>query len=93
MSEAVDHRPGERRFRIALPEGEAELFYEMESAGVMDIQSTFVPDEARGRGVAGQLVQAAMEFARENGYRVIPTCWYVGSWLARNPEFRRLVRG
>ena len=92
MSGAVEHRPGERRFRIELPEGEAELLYEMESAEVMDIQSTYVPDQARGRGIAGQLVEAAMGFAREKGYRVVPTCWYVGSWLGRHPEFRRLVR-
>ena len=87
----VEHRAAERRFVVELPEGEAELSYEL-SPGVIDLESTFVPGSARGKGVAGELVLAAMNHAREHGLKVIPTCWYVGSWLDRHPEFRRLLR-
>jgi predicted GNAT family acetyltransferase len=39
-----------------------------------------------GRGIAGRLVAAAVEFARGHGYRVRPACEYAEVWMARHPE-------
>lgn len=51
----------------------------------------YVLPAARGRGIGGALVQAALTYARAEGRRVIPTCWYVGTWVAEHPEFRDLL--
>ena len=52
---------------------------------------TYVPSELRGQGIAGQLVAQALAYAREHGYRVIPTCSYVRSYVERNPEYQDLT--
>lgn len=58
---------------------------------VVDLYSTFVPPEARGRGMAGRLVGAALDHLRAEGKRIVPTCSYLGTYLDRHPEARDLV--
>ena len=48
---------------------------------------TFVPPEARGRGVAQQLVEALVADAREQGFRIEPTCSYVEALFRRRPDW------
>lgn len=52
---------------------------------------TFVPPELRGRGIAEQLVRAALDDARQQGKRIVPQCSYVALFIRRNPEFKPLV--
>lgn len=87
----VAHAPGSHRFVAELPEGEARLVYQMKSREVMDVLSTQVPAAARGRGIGGALVEAALQYARAHNLRVIPTCWYVGTWVGQHPEYRDLL--
>lgn len=87
----VAHEPGAHRFVASLPEGEAVLIYAMRSKQVMDVLSTYVPAAARGRRVGGSLVEAALTHARTHSLRVIPTCWYVGTWVDQHPEYRDLL--
>jgi len=87
----VNHHPAERRFVVALPEGEAVLEYLLEPGGIMNILSTLVPAPARGRGTGGQLAQAALEHARAEGWRVIPSCGFVRTWMSNHPEFGPLL--
>lgn len=51
---------------------------------------TFVPPEARGKGVAEQLVKAMIAGAREEGFRIEPDCSYVASYFQRHDELRDL---
>jgi len=44
-----------------------------------------------GRGVAAAIVRFALDDARRRGLRVIATCPYVRSYLARHPEDQDLV--
>lgn len=85
------HRPEAGQFVVGLREEEAVLTYHLEPSGAMNILSTVVPGAARGDGVGGQLVRAALEWAQETGRPVIPTCWFVGSWVAQHPEFQALL--
>ncbi|HEY9175495.1 MAG TPA: GNAT family N-acetyltransferase [Verrucomicrobiae bacterium] len=54
---------------------------------------TFVPDGLRGRGIAAKLARAALEEARQRGWRVIPRCSYVAAFINRHPEFAGLLFG
>jgi predicted GNAT family acetyltransferase len=76
---------------VVLPEGEAVLTYDLEPGGTMNILSTVVPAAARGNGVGGVLVRAALEWARATGRPVIPSCWFVGTWVGEHPEYRDLL--
>jgi predicted GNAT family acetyltransferase len=87
----VRHDRGAGRFSIRLPEGEAELTYEEPRRGVLDLQHTFVPDDARGEGIGEALVEAAIAYARETGARIIPTCPFVRTWRRRHREHGELI--
>lgn len=51
---------------------------------------TIVPPEIGGRGVAARLVDALIEDAREQGFRVDPVCSYVEAAFRRHPEWADL---
>jgi predicted GNAT family acetyltransferase len=50
-----------------------------------------VPPAARGGGIASQLTAHALTFARDGGYRVVPSCPFVAAYIQRHPEFRDLL--
>lgn len=63
-------------------------FVEYSIAGdVMAINHTIVPEAIGGRGIAGKLVQSAVEFARAQGLQVEPRCEYAKAWMQRHPEY------
>lgn len=70
--------------------GEAELIYSLSSGDKMVIDSTFVPKDARGGGVALALVKRAVEDAKAFGRKVDPVCPYVGRVFDRHPEWGEL---
>ncbi len=83
------HRRG--RYWIETQAGEAELTYQVGGAGDhIVINSTFVPIDARGGGVALALVKRAIADARAAGRKVDPVCPYVDLLFARHPEWREL---
>lgn len=51
---------------------------------------TFVPDEARGKGIAMKLVEALIADAREQGFTIEPQCSYVAAAFRRHPEWAEL---
>lgn len=87
----IRHDTEAHRFLGETPSGTAVLAYAPAGGDVLELYSTYVPAAERGRGLGGQLVQAAVAFAREQGLRIIPTCWYVADWLGAHPEHRDLV--
>jgi predicted GNAT family acetyltransferase len=82
----IEHDLRSHRFTAELSSGTAVLSYAPAGNQVLDLFSTYVPPADRGRNVAAQLVKAALDYARTNGFRVIPTCWYVDLWMQRHPE-------
>ena len=87
----VEHRPSQNRFVLSMPEGEAKLAYRMVSPTVIDMVSTFVPSAARGKGTGAKLAEAALNYAREHGLQVIPTCWYVGEFIEKHADYAALL--
>ena len=87
----IEHDATRQRFFARLDEGEAYLSYQRPHPGVLDLQHTIVPDAAQGRGVGESLVRAALGHARASGEKVIPSCPFVESWLAKHPGDAGLV--
>lgn len=48
---------------------------------------TEVDDAFEGKGVASQLVSFALDDAIERGFRIVPVCPYVESWLKRHDDY------
>lgn len=75
------------RYWLETKAGEAELTYALGTGDLMIINSTFVPREARGGGVALALVKRAVEDAIATGRKVDPVCPYVDRLFDRHPEW------
>lgn len=86
------HEPGQHRWTVALEGQQALLEYTLDD-GVMTIHHTGVPEPLGGRGIAGDLVRAALDFARAQGYRVRPACEYAEAWMRRHPAYEDLRAG
>ena len=89
----VMHLPAEGRFEARLDGHRGELRYvrrEVEGRSVMVIPSVVVDRAIEGRGVAGALTRAALEWAGAEGLRIEPVCPYVDAWMRRHPEFNGL---
>jgi len=86
---AIEHMPG--RGFTAEVDGHRILLDYGASDGVMKIMHTTVPHALRGRGLAGQLVRAALDHARAAGLKVVPSCSYAAEWIERHPEYGDLV--
>jgi len=86
----VRHDEAARRFVIAAPGGDAVLLYEPLDQERVDFVSTFVPPALRGRNVGTRLVAAALDWARERGLKVVPSCWFVAEVMERVPGYADL---
>lgn len=86
----VVHERQSGRFTVETAGGTAKLDYEL-ADGVMTITHTFVPEAARGQGIAGRLAVAALQHARVAGLEVVPSCPYVRGFIARNPGYADLL--
>ena len=53
---------------------------------------TGVPRALEGRGIAAQLVQALLDWARSEGLKVVPACSYVRVYMQRHPATQDLLK-
>lgn len=79
------------RFVVRLGDEDAELVYARVGPKLIDLQHTYVPERARGHHVAEELAKAAFAYAQENGFRVIPSCPFVRTWLRSHPDEVKLL--
>ncbi|MDT7550050.1 MAG: uncharacterized protein QOE84_2444 [Actinomycetota bacterium] len=76
----ITHSPSSSRFEA----GSAYLAYQR-SGNSFDIQHTVVPPEMEGQGIGGKLVQAAVDYARDEGLDLVVTCPFAKKWLEKHP--------
>jgi predicted GNAT family acetyltransferase len=78
----VHHDAAARRFSTEVEGLRAVLDYRL-SDDVMTITHTGVPAKIGGRGIAGELVQAALDTARVERWKVVPACSYAAAYIAK----------
>jgi uncharacterized protein len=59
--------------------------------GVITLNHTETPPQARGRGLASRLTAGVLQIARVRGLKVVPRCPFVRAYLAKHAEFRDLL--
>lgn len=86
----IRHAPDLGRFHAEVEGHACRLDYTLDD-GRMVIRHTGVPDAVGGRGIAGALVRAALDWARNSGLRVVPECSYAAGFIQRHPGYADLV--
>lgn len=87
---AVRHNPAARRYEVTV-DGHLSVCEYEDAAGRRVFTHTEVPPELRGRGIAEQLVRAALADAGTAGIKVVPACSYVARFIERHREFQALL--
>ncbi|HKP31737.1 MAG TPA: GNAT family N-acetyltransferase [Chitinophagaceae bacterium] len=52
---------------------------------------TEVPSELEGKGVGKAIVEKALQYAKENNYKVVPLCAFVQAYLKRHKEWNDII--
>jgi len=90
MKPEVIHEEENERFIIYSEGKESYIDYRI-SKNEIDLYHTFTDPSLRGKGLAAHVVRAAFEYAKENNFKVIPTCSYARTFLTKNDEYKELV--
>ncbi|WP_313088810.1 GNAT family N-acetyltransferase [Pseudomonas sp.] len=80
---SIHHDRTNHQFETTVDGYRAYLSYVDLGKQTLDIYRTYVPDALRGRGVAAELAQHALDYAEREGYTVIPSCSYVERYIER----------
>jgi len=88
----IEHDKQYQQFSIMLGEDDAELAYATPADKIIDFTHTYVPESARGKGIANKLITEGLKYAEENNLQVIATCQAVRSYMERHPEYNHLLQ-
>lgn len=86
----IEHLPAQGRFQAIVEGARCEADYQLQGQ-VMVIMHTGVPPHLEGRGIAAALMQAALDHAQANGWKVSPLCSYARAYMQRHPETQALL--
>jgi uncharacterized protein len=86
----VIHNGQRQRFEMALEGKVATLDYQINGNRIA-LTHTEVPPEFQDRGIAAELVKAALDYAREFNLLVIPSCAYVADFVIKHQEYQEIV--
>jgi predicted GNAT family acetyltransferase len=78
--------------RLELDIGDSTAFIEYKLSGqTLFLIHTEVPPALEGKGVGGAIVQKALQYAKDNGFKIVPLCVFVQSYLKRHKEWDDIV--
>lgn len=63
------------------------MTYIMLDDDTMVIEHTIVDEQFNGQGIGRKLVDAGVQFAREEDYKIIPQCPYANAVFKKTPEY------
>jgi predicted GNAT family acetyltransferase len=55
--------------------------------GIMNIYHTEVNEKLQGKHMGDKLVEAGVKYARENHFKILPTCTFARSVFDRTPAY------
>lgn len=64
-----------------------EMTYAFVGDNIIDINSTFINEDYRGRDLGLKLIEKAVSFMRANNIKAIPSCPYVEKVFNETPEY------
>ena len=91
MDLKIEHDLEQKKFKAVVDGIESYISYKMQSPSVMDLEHTVVPKELGGRGYAAGLTRYVIDYAREHGLKIIPTCPYARAYFVKHPQVKNLL--
>jgi uncharacterized protein len=87
MAKELVHEPENYRYALRI-DGELASIVDYAITGKsISFHRTFTPPAYRGQGLAGEVVEFAVnDVEATTDLRIVPMCWYVGDWFDRHPE-------
>ncbi|ATR77949.1 GNAT family N-acetyltransferase [Moraxella osloensis] len=85
----IIHNEQAQRFELQKDGQIAYLSYQQQGDKLV-YDHTIVPDELGGQGIGKQLAKHALDYAREQGKKVVPACSFVANFMQKNPEYNDL---
>lgn len=82
----IHHDSANQEFTAGTADQQAELAYARPAPGLIDFTHTFVPENQRGQGVADELAQTALAYARHENLRVRTSCEFMASYVQRHHQ-------
>jgi uncharacterized protein len=89
-SNPVRDSKAKSRFELDVQGKVAFANYRM-APGTVIITHTETPRELRGRGIASELMNGALQLIRADGLKVVAGCGFVVDYLNKHPEFADLA--
>ncbi len=89
MPLTIKHDAAAHQFSTDVDGHRAELNYRL-AGTVMSITHTGVPVEIGGRGIAAELMKAALALVESSGWTVVPACSYAAGFMTKHPEYSHL---
>ena len=86
----IIHNKTEHRFEVWIEGYLCKLDYIQDRNNFVIAHVGVYPD-FRGQGVAGKIVEASLEYAKQNSLRVIPMCSYAAAYIRSNPQYLELT--
>lgn len=86
----VLHRLDDHRFEMKVGTLLAVLDYYRQGKAMV-ITHTGVPTALEGQGIGSKLTKTALDYARAEGYKVVPLCSFADAYIRRHPEYKDLL--
>jgi predicted GNAT family acetyltransferase len=89
----VINNEAEKRFEVLFDDGTVAMITYIRAGKTIIYTHTEVPESQGGKGIAGKMAYAALEFAKANGLRVQAACPYIKKYVSQHPEYHSITNG
>jgi predicted GNAT family acetyltransferase len=90
MAAEIKDNTAQSRFELVEQGHTAYANYRLEGP-VLAIKYVFSPEELRGQGTAGRLMEGIAKKASAENLKIMPICGYAASWLRKHKEHHDLI--
>ena len=87
---SLEESETEGTFFIVLDDDRAILNFRKKE-GEIEATHTYTPNRFRGKGIAARLVEALVEYCKQNDLRIYPSCPYVESYFEKRPNLKFML--
>jgi predicted GNAT family acetyltransferase len=87
----IDHDAAHSRYELRIEGTAVGVANYIRSGDTISITHTGVETALRGRGLAGELIDFALQDAQRRGLKVLPYCSFVSDYIDRHREYLDLV--